>query len=424
MGISIEQFKSESPIDIYLFSVIMNKMSSKQNVNDMSNNERCQQKQSWPRIRKWIYKNIVANFHWLVLFALAIILFFTWDCEFSHIKDSLMNVCVGIILAVAFFLCGYYVDITIKKGVNGFWGILTQIGQDLSKLLSWLFSVNGLFVLLVGAVISGVVFIVLHRSESTNDVGIQGLTITLTLTLAALIPILISRIVAKNQLNEIIEQKLDKELLRYKASLTNIRRDKGHASRMSASLLEQMADFSSSTAADREKNAAWSIGWAADAIIQYVLIRDEYSNALIRSAECISIIRRVANKHLHVSSGPETPSPSEIQTRIKPRDLKSILTMHSLLVHYGLVGILNNRVLNYLYQEDENSRSNPVDSFSLENLLTNVEVLFYSKYKEQNEKEINFSSFCSITGMPADFNIELNKLAVVIVEKINQKIDQ
>lgn len=312
-------------------------------------------------------------------------------------------------------MLGSYIE---KIRQNSIRRIPTQIGLDLGRFISWLFSVNGLFLLLVGAVISVVAFII-KQSGSTgnnNEYELQLLSITLTVTLSTLIPTMISRIVTKNQLNDIIDQKLDTELLKYKTSLNNIRRDKGHASRMSAVLLEQMAD---STGRDAEHiqtcqdNAAWAIGWASDAIIQYVLIRDVYTNALKNSAACINIIYKAA-KHIKTEQ-------DKIKSNIKLGDLKSLVTMHSLIEQCGLIENLQKESLEQRSQEqDEFSDSEDCllpyqKDFQLIDAIQNIEKAFYSRLKEQSGKSINFSNFCTITGMSAEFNEVLNRYAERVI---------
>lgn len=312
------------------------------------------------------------------------------------------------------FLIWYYVDTYWSKGVS----IFHQAGKDVSHILVWLFSVNGLFVLLISAVIALVVFIIRCGNIPGNDMQLQLISVTLTITLSALIPTMISRIVTKNQLNEIIEQKLETELEKYKTSLYSIRKDKGHASRMSAVLLEQMSDLNGDEAKIQtcQNNAAWSIGWASDAIIQYVLIRDVYSNAIKNSAACLNIIYKSAH-HIQKDNG-------LIKSEIKPRDLKSLITMHSLILKSGLVDIL---------QEDANRQrqdsncadgnNNPLLEFGewseLIKSIETIEKAFYNKYlKQNNSKPIDFSNFCTITGMTAEFNDELNSYAVGIIKDI------
>ena len=313
---------------------------------------------------------------------------------------------------VCFFLLWYYIDTNVSKGVNTF----HQTGQNISNLFKWLFSVNGLFVLLIFAVVALVFFIIRRGNDETNDVQLQLISVTLTITLSALIPTMISRIVTKNQLNDIIEQKLETELVKYKTSLYSIRKDKGHASRMSAVLLEQMSDPKGSFVEIQtcQNNAAWSIGWASDAIIQYVLIRDVYSNAIKNSAACLNIIYKSAH---HI----KCDDTGQIMSEIKPRDLKSLITMHSLILQSGLADII---------QEDANQQRLGLDFVDANKspllaeakwqmMIESLEIIekaFYRKYQNQkNVKPIDFSNFCAISGMPGDFNEELNAHAKRII---------
>lgn len=210
--------------------------------------------------------------------------------------------------------------------------LLQDAGEGVAKLLSWLFSVNGLFLLLVGSILALVVFILenqeLFKSDEVNS--LQLITVVLTLVCSTLIPTMISRIIAKSQLDEIIEGKMENEFEKYRSTLFSIRRDKGHASRMSAVLLEQLAaskDANNDPDLGAKENAAWAVGWASDAIIQYLLIKDNYDNALKNSADCFLVISK-AISHL-------VSSDSLLSGKIKFNDFKTLLTMHSLLQYYN-----------------------------------------------------------------------------------------
>lgn len=322
------------------------------------------------------------------------------------------------IIVLGLFLIWYYIDNNKSRGVNSF----HQVGKDISDLIKWIFSVNGLFVLLICAVIALVGFVIQHKGSNDNDVQLQLISVTLTITLSALIPTMISRIVTKNQLNDIIEQKLEAELAKYKSSLYNIRKDKGHASRMSAVLLEQMSE-SNNTPKDEQtcqNNAAWSIGWASDAIIQYVLIRDDYSNAIKNSAACLNIIYRSAHHIILEDSG-------KIKSDIKLRDLKSLTTMHSLILQSGIADILQEEANQQRQQEDiiSGNESNVLLSHEeFPSMIDSIEIIeraFYQKYMSNPKATpIILSNFCSITGMSAEFNKELNTYAERIIKAMKE----
>lgn len=339
--------------------------------------------------------------------------------------DYLSDIVFVLATIIIFYLIWYYVDSCRLQGAK----LYHQIGSDISSLFKWFFSVNGLFVLLVSAVIAVVVFIIVRSSDKSFGGELQLISVTLTITLSALIPTMISRIVTRNQLNDIIEQKLEAELIKYKTSLFNIRRDKGHASRMSAVLLEQMSDFKGSPEETQtgQNNAAWSIGWASDAIIQYILIRDVYSNALKNSAACLNIIYKAGHKIKSDSDG-------LIKSTIKPRDIKSLVTMHALLEQSGLKELLLEEATKQaeqleekvnMQQEDDSTGDNtsPLltsETNSLESdSLKKIEQAFYKKYLSQRgSKDIDFSNFCTISGMSAEFNEKLNSSAAGIIKEM------
>lgn len=379
------------------------------------------------------------NSHWIIILFLAsaiiairFIFSSFWDSIFK--KENACDIFLVIGVIVSSLLMGTYIE-KIKQ--NRLRRIPTQIGLDLGSVFSWLFSVNGLFVLLVGSVITVVIYIIKKSGSNNNYNDLQLLTITLTVTLSALIPTMISRIVTKNQLNDIIEQKLDTELIKYKTTLINIRRDKGHSSRMSAVLLEQMAGSKASDDQFHQicqDNAAWSIGWASEAIIQYMLIRDVYNNALKNSAACINVINKAANHITKISVTSGTSETSEIPktaekivSNINLRDLKSVLTMHSLIDKCGLIESLEKEATEQRKQEKvefNNSKGGLIEykkyDLKLIELLTIIEDEFYSCFLEKKQ-DINFSNFCTITGMTEDFNDDLNRYAERIINQMQER---
>ena len=255
-----------------------------------------------------------------------------------------------------------------------------KFGYDITRLLSWFFSVDALFVYLVAAIVTLIAYVILN--EKTVGTELTGLT--LTVSLSALIPFLISRIVAKSQLEEIIETKLENELNRFKTSLYNIRKDKGHSSRMSAALLLQNA-VKSKSKEEKNKNAIWSIGWASEATIQYLLIKEQYSHAIDRIKECGDYIYDAFS----------ILSLSEKDT-IKSENIISVLTMYALHKHFCLGDIINK---------------------------ADIKQIARQLYLHRDKTYDISGSSCRITGMDDEFNRTLESEADEIIRGFSKKID-
>lgn len=279
----------------------------------------------------------------------------------------------GLICLVSFY---YDNDKTNTKKMRGL--CLHKTGYDITCLLSWLFSADGLFSILVGAILLLIIFFICNFNN-IKDNQLQLTALTLTISLSALIPSLISRIVAKNQLNDIIEDKLEKELNKFKTSLYDIRKDKGHSCRMSATLLYQNAKRSDSE--EKRTNAIWSIGWAAEGIIQYLLIRDQYSNAGNRINECGE---RIYESYQLLDLPDGNP--------IKRENVISVITMYALNKYYCLGDNIGNAD------------------------IRGIAKVFY--LSRENESDISGAS-CRITGMPDDFNRDIEAEVDEIIRGFN-----
>lgn len=255
----------------------------------------------------------------------------------------------------------------------------------------WLVTVDGIFALLTAAIVAALAKVTICGDSGKFELQ----TIAIIVAISALIPSMISKIIAKNQIKEIVDEKFEKELSKFNASLLDIRREKGHSSRMSATLLNQMAGVSTS---DKEKlqNAAWSIGWASDAIIQYLLVMPHYSNALKRCSECIDIIQR----DYDIISGDKKSFTDDI--KLHARDLVRLVIMHSLLELLG-------------HNDIKGIEYSVVD---VPDLLQDIEVIF----SQHIEGGATISSNrCTITGKPEDFNKEIQEKAKTIIENFTNK---
>ena len=357
--------------------------------------------------------------HWIVLVVCAVLVFCAFALSFEDIisKDI---VSYGLALFVIVFLAfsiGLYID-KITGGERS--ATETRVEKDITKLFKKVFSLDGLFVVLAGVVVAIVSYLI-KRGKYLGNTETQFLALTLSVTLATIIPSVISRLVTKNQLNEMIDAKIGKELEQFSISLYNIRRDKGHASRMSAALLEQLAEkeaIPGGNRQNREDNAAWAIGWASDAIIQYLLIRNRYENAIRNVASCVNILNKAAS--LIVAN--------ESVCIIKPQDLKSLLTMHALVELFDLAGLIESKVEIQRAKEKYEPSMGGILEYDHKglNLITSlniVEEYFYKQLQKEGNSSIDFAHFCTITGMPYEFNEELNKCAERIVDGVKQRVE-
>ena len=382
-------------------------------VNSLFNNKQSQPK-TQPRRKQKIAKGVVLT--WVIIIFFGIVTIFC-PCLSELIEDNIERVIYILAVCIVVFLLGYYFEKLHNSSHEG--SLFASIGHDLSRILSWLFSVNGLF-LLVSLAAIWLVYLIskpLSGKATVDSNGVQVVTITLTITLSTLIPTLIARIIAKNQLNSIIDQRFEVEMAKFNTSLTNIRRDKGHASRMSAVLLEQMAGSRQIEDQLVQDNAAWAIGWAAEAVTQYILVQNKYSNALTNSAFCIILIVKAAN-HILIED-------NSIKSNIKLKDLKSLVTMHALIQKCKCNDSLQELVdIQWNYEDKdilkETGRLINIDTthrtqFTICEILKDIEKAFYKKL---DNKVFDHNGFCDITGMSDDFNKKLNEKAIVIIEEM------
>lgn len=396
-----------------------NNVNSTENIEN--NNVFCQ---FWGKSKKtiWICFSII------LFITCLLAIWKVWSCLKSRHFDIIINnidfiIFLSVVIPIVLLLIYYFG--TIRRGARqeSFAG---KIGYDISRLLGWFFSANGLLLVIVVVIVYIAVNIIYKVQSKDGGNELQLLSITMTITLSTLIPTLISRIVARNQLNDIIEKKIDTELSNYKTSLSDIRKGKGHASRMSAEFLEQISRGHKDPKA--QDNAAWSIGWASDAVIQYILIHKEYGNYMKNSASCLNIINRAAN-HINFDNG-------QVTCRVKFNDLKSLTTMYALIKMYRLADLFTTEAIK---QRANDSYTRPKrgypakalcdyskKSFELEKVLHSIGQAFYNSLNPKEQAEV-VESFCSITGQSDDFNKELGRFVKDIIDpwktNLNQRSD-
>ena len=373
--------------------------AKEQNNTPKNDNTSYQEKNTcWAKVKNWYSKN---SLYLCVIVFLLFVYFIVYYCFTDKIKstepENLLKNNYIITAAVTFLFLGgisilsYYFR---KEAMKKYNSIFEKLGSDITHLFIWLFSVEGLLFVLVGVVVSFMVIFICNFSN-IGEGKLQLTAFTLNLALCTLIPTLISRIVAKSHLNEIIEKKLETELNSFKTSLYNIRRDKGHSCRMSAVLLYQNAKKEDDISNDIS-NAIWSIGWASEAITQYLLIKDDYNNAKERVKECMTNIFK--SYEIICSEEAKVQDNDKVNINILHRDLISVLTMFTLLKHYCLA------------EDIERSAQKEAKSTTT---IDGIAKFFYD-HRENLTKISGYS--CRITGMKGDFNRKIETEADSIIQ--------
>ena len=366
----------------------------------------------------WIISFITFFILWgFVMTALALSGIKSWSELISKISELnifiypfislILTLLIYIVFSIVYFY--YYQEKIIKPHRDLFY----KVGYDITHLFSWLFSANGLLFLITCTIILLIIFVIIKGKDLGTGES-QFIALTLSITLATIIPSFISKILAKGEIESIIDEKLNKTLDKFNTSLSNIRRDKAHASRMSAVLLCQMA-LQQKNAADKEpddeiieglyqnaiKNAAWSIGWASEAIIQYLLIQETYSNAIERSEELLREYIYESKKCIESCRELLRRGGKQIEF-VRFRDLKSLLTMHAIITYYGELKRIKSK-------EDEKI----IIIDNVEDFLKGIEVIFF-QIIDNNEEPVAHD--CGITGMRPKFNKEIEKIAEDIIQ--------
>ena len=178
----------------------------------------------------------------------------------------------------------------------------------------------------------------------TQNGNIELTILTVSFTLAAIIPYLVGRTIAKNEVDNIIEDKFNKRFQTiadtYNTSINSLRRSNAHYRRIAASLLSKQS----------KEDQEWAIGWAAEAILSYLLIKDTYEKADEYAEECGKIITNYndslkkedtdekadeyAEEHAEgcgkiIDSLKTEDSKTKNSKDVHERTLKSVLTMHA-----------------------------------------------------------------------------------------------
>ena len=261
----------------------------------------------------------------------------------------------GIILSIFILsgiLAGIYLIINKTQKGQRFQGFLSLCYDCATRI----YSLNGLMAILFISSILLIFYTVSQKNSGNIDLTI----ITISFTFASIIPYIVGRSIAKNEIDMIVEKKFEERFKKlsenYSNSLFTLTKNNAHTRRIAADLLQLQVT---------PKYQAWALGWAAEAIIGYALIYKEYPNSTRYVTECISIINRVVQNNPSISDIDK----HEENKDICERTLKSLLSMHGVIkmckfpINPGDSLIEIERAL---YQSAKNNSK----SFTVESLLT------------------------------------------------------
>lgn len=167
--------------------------------------------------------------------------------------------------------------------------IITYSYKRTKSSFSLLTLLDVAMLVLFGALIALVVAVTMGKISINDDNSTAYVIITFTLTMAALIPYLISRTIAKSEIDNMVDEKVGK-LFNQKiaeleqannTSLYNLTKQSAHSARITADML-------------KKGNTGWAIGWASQSLIRYMQIN--YNPASGFYGDCMKIISECLNK--------------------------------------------------------------------------------------------------------------------------------
>ena len=229
-------------------------------------------------------------------------------------------------------------------------------------------------VLISLAFISSIVLVFFALVREANGDSLDLTILTVSFTLATIVPYIVGNSIAKNEVTTIVDKKFEALENKYSTSLLSLTKQNAHSKRMSANLLKDNQDIK------------WAIGWASEALISYGQISKEYDgNQYI--IECIDILKGYDSES--IKSAQESPEKKNINSRT----LRSLITMHAYL----------SESRREIYSKvTENYEIFKVEKALLECMFE--EVKNESKYKTleeylKHEDFINFCNNCKISDL-------------------------
>lgn len=190
---------------------------------------------------------------------------------------------------------------------------MTRKSSKVKRELRW---VDILMAIAFFAVIALVIICVIFVSES-NETAMDTAVITISFTMAAIIPYIIGNSIAKNEVNQIVDKKFETLENKYSTSLFSLTKQNAHTKRMCANLL-------------KNNHPKWAIGWISEALISYSQIEKNYDGSRY-IAECIDTLHELASKVINAGSSDSEKATDE-ERNINERTLRSLLTMHAYLI--------------------------------------------------------------------------------------------
>lgn len=235
-----------------------------------------------------------------------------------------------------------------KDATRKFDTILDKIGSDITHIFSWLFSVNGFLFIILCAIVALVCFFICRFwnicgcCSGNNIQELQLTALTLTISLAAIIPTIITKIIAQKEIESVVDKKLDQkrrtDKKTIKKNLETAHKNTAHSSRMNANILFQIADQQkrdADTLTDTNakellyekalENYFWAIGWGAKAIAQYFFIIESYPEGI--TTFCTEIIEFLDVLKKKISGEEEFEKLKN--KNVRRRDLKSVIQAHA-----------------------------------------------------------------------------------------------
>lgn len=176
----------------------------------------------------------------------------------------------------------------IPAWLLGIWVIVIIIrGYKKTKsTFSFLTILDIVILILLGTLIVLLYRVITKQLGLFNDNSVFVI-ISFTLALAALIPYLISRTIAKSEIDKLVDEKVEmlfnKKITELEninnTSLHNLTKQSAHSARITAKILANSSN---------DDDSKWAIGWASQALIRYMQIN--YKPESVFYKDCITII--------------------------------------------------------------------------------------------------------------------------------------
>lgn len=308
--------------------------------------------------------------------------------------------CLVIACIVAVIILGYQLCKVKKHIESDVHHIMTRKSSKVKRELRW---VDILMAIAFFAVIALVIICVIFVSES-NETAMDTAVITISFTMAAIIPYIIGNSIAKNEVNQIVDKKFETLENKYSTSLFSLTKQNAHTKRMCANLL-------------KNNHPKWAIGWISEALISYSQIEKNYDGSRY-IAECIDTLHELASKVIDAGSS-DTEKATDEERNINERTLRSLLTMDAYL------NTSCSPILKELKKERSEEYIPYVEIRKVEKALINSmfegEKLKYTeKYKDIHDyiKNREFKEFCTSCKISDLIDNEINESIVLNVVSI------